>query len=263
MSGRGRLALLSAVAALVAAPTALAVRPSDEPPARLPLPTASQQQDELARLAALNHPIGCSGGNERVVALTFDDGPGIYTRRIIRVLRRFHARATFFVVGNRLQYWPSLPRQEARVGVVENHTWSHPLLPALPTFVQWLELSLTQRALTAATGRVPRLFRPPYEARSPETDRIARSLGLLDVLWTVDAGDSVRGASVRRVERTVIAGLRPGAIVLMHDLHHVTLSALPEVLRAAQRRHLQVVTVPELLALDPPAPDHHCPIGGD
>jgi peptidoglycan-N-acetylglucosamine deacetylase len=263
VSARGRLALVSAAVALAAAPPAFAVRPGENTPVRLPLPTVAQQTDELARLATLRHPIGCSGGNERVVALTFDDGPGIYTRRIIRVLRRFHARATFFVVGNRLQYWPSLPRQEAHVGVVENHTWSHPLLPALPPFLQWLELSLTQRALTASTQRAPQLFRPPYEARSPETDRIARSLGLLDVLWTVDAGDSVPGASVGKVERTAIAGLRPGAIVLMHDLHRVTLAALPEVLRAAQRRHLQVVTVPELFALDPPAPDHHCPIGAD
>jgi peptidoglycan-N-acetylglucosamine deacetylase len=263
VTARGRLALLAAVVALAAAPPALALRPREEPPLRLPLPTPAQQQDELSRLAALKQPIGCSGGNERVVALTFDDGPGIYTRRIIRLLRRFHARATFFVVGNRLQYWPSLPRQEARVGVVENHTWTHPLLPALPPFLQWLELSLTQRALASATGRAPGLFRPPYAARSPEADRIARSLGLLDVLWTVDAGDSVPGVTVRKVERTAIAGLRPGAIVLMHDIHRVTLAALPEVLRAAQRRHLQLVTVPELLALDPPAPDHHCPIGAD
>jgi peptidoglycan-N-acetylglucosamine deacetylase len=179
----------------------------------------------------------------------------------VRVLRRFHARATFFVVGNRLQYWPSLLRDELRVGDVGNHTWTHALLAGLSPWDQWLELSFTQAAVGTLLGRTPELFRPPYEVHTRETDRIARALGLVEVLWTVDAGDDVPGVKVGQVERAGIAGLRPGAIVLLHDIHRAAWQALPAILRAAERRRLQVVSVPELLALDPPAPGHRCPLG--
>jgi len=255
-----RVACLTAAAlaaSQLGAASARALRLPDEQP----FPSRAAQRAEVRTLIADGRAIGCGGGNVAAIALTFDDGPGIYTRRIIRVLRRYHAHATFFVVGNRLEYWPSLPAEERRVGTVGNHTWTHPWLTALPPWLQRFELALTQAVLGRMLGEPPQLFRPPYEAHTPTTDRIARSLGLLDVLWTVDAGDAVRGATVRSVSRTVIAGLRPGAIVLMHDIQPVALPALPLILQAARRLGLAVLSVPELLALDPPAPTHHCPIG--
>jgi peptidoglycan/xylan/chitin deacetylase (PgdA/CDA1 family) len=73
------------------------------------------------------------------------------------------------------------------------------------------------------------------------------------VLWSVDGGDSRPGATADSVARTVIGGLRPGAIVLMHDIHPAAVAALPRILRAIRRRRLRPVTVPELVALDPPS----------
>ena len=107
-------------------------------------------------------------------------------------------------------------------------------------------------------GRRPRLFRAPYEQHNARTDEVARSFGLVEVFWSVVSGDDRPKATARSVVRNVLAGLRPGAIVLMHDIHPWTVRAMPEILRAIRLRGLRAVSVPELLALDPPAAGQHC-----
>jgi peptidoglycan/xylan/chitin deacetylase (PgdA/CDA1 family) len=127
------------------------------------------------------------------------------------------------------------------------------VLPALPAGTVTTELASTSAAIRAHTGVATDLFRPPYGARSPAVDAIARRLGLLEVLWSVDSGDS-RGANYARIAQTVI-GLGPGAIVLMHENRGQTIRALKFfILPALRSRHIRLVTVPELLALDPPSP---------
>src|SRR2546426_5372340 len=85
----------------------------------------------VPRLIQAAQPVYCAGAHGRSVALTFDDGPSPYTLRLVRVLREEHARATFFVVGSRVALWPNSVRAAARVGVLGNHTWSHPHLRGL------------------------------------------------------------------------------------------------------------------------------------
>jgi peptidoglycan/xylan/chitin deacetylase (PgdA/CDA1 family) len=83
-------------------------------------------------------------------------------------------------------------------------------------------------------------------------DRVVRALGLLDVRWSVDSRDAL-GAGFSDATARVVAGLRPGAIVLMHDSHPWTADMAAAAISAAKRRHLKLVTVPELLFLDPPS----------
>ena len=195
----------------------------------------------------------CGGGRGRYVALTFDDGPGRYTQRVIGLLARAHARATFFVVGDRVRYWPGVVRTELNDHAVGNHTWDHTRLPGLGARATYAEVSRTQSELVRTTGVRPVLFRPPYELMTHTATRVTRGLGLAVVLWSVDSGDSAPGATPDAVARTVIAHLRPGAIVLMHDLRPASVHALPRILRAIRRLRLRAVTVPELVALDPPS----------
>jgi peptidoglycan-N-acetylglucosamine deacetylase len=223
------------------------------------VPRAWEQHRAVAQVLARGEAVYCGGGRGDAVALTFDDGPGPYTARILEVLRRNDAHATFFVVGNRLAYWPEAARDAAQLGGVGNHTWSHARLTAINPVLVWLELMRTQYAVGAELGWKPRLFRSPYAAHSAATDGVARKLGLLEVFWDVDARDDVPNARVGDIVRTVEQGLRPGAIVLLHDIHPWTLAALPKVLAAIRERGLRAVSVPELLALDPPAPAQHCP----
>ncbi len=250
---RGLAALL---ALLVAAPPAVAAR---LPGQTAVFPTHAAQRRAVAEALHAGRAIGCGGGRSDVIALTFDDGPGRYTAAVLRELRHASAHATFFVVGDRVAYWPKLPRAEARLGAVGNHTWSHPDLTRLPGWVVWLELLRGQYAVRDAVGVRSVLFRPPYERRSPAIDVTVRSLGLVDVLWDVDSHDDLPGATAASVLRNVERYLRPGAIVIMHDLHRATMRALPSILQAIALRGLRAVSVPELLALDPPAPHQRCP----
>jgi peptidoglycan-N-acetylglucosamine deacetylase len=172
---------------------------------------------------------------------------------VLRLLARARARATFFVVGQRAALRPDLVRAEARLGEVGNHTWSHPHLAGLARRDVVRELLRAQAAVVRATGVRPLLFRPPYDVETPAASAAARALGLADVRWSVDSGDSLPGATPATVTRIVELGLRPGAIVLLHETHAWTVAALPRILRAVHRRGLDPVTVPELVALDPPS----------
>jgi len=255
-----RAPLIVALASLALVPAALAAFPGPEP-LRLQWPRAWEQRRAITLALERGEPVYCGGGHGDAVALTFDDGPGPYTAQILELLRAADAHATFFVVGNRLEYWPEAVREEAQLGGVGNHTWSHPDLTRLPHWLVWLQLMRTQYAVDADLGWKPRLFRTPYASHSPATDAIVRRLGLVQVFWDVDARDDVPNARVSDIVRNVEQGLRPGAIILMHDIHPWTLAALPQVLAAIRNQGLRAVSVSELLALDPPARHQHCPYG--
>ncbi len=213
----------------------------------------------FGRLVQRADPVYCAFPRGHGFALTFDDGPGPYTAALAQVLRRGHARATFFVIGNRVETFRDGARAAARVGVLGNHTWSHPHLRGLSQEDARRELVATQLAVGRVAGTAPRLFRPPFEEATQADDLLARSLDLLDIRWNIDSGDSRAGATPAAVLRTVRAGLRPGAIVLMHDFHRWTPGVVRRVLRIAHRRGLHSVTIPELLRTQPPPLSGRCP----
>jgi peptidoglycan/xylan/chitin deacetylase (PgdA/CDA1 family) len=258
-----KAALIAALVLLAFTQAALAAyRPPE--PVRVPLPSSAEQSRAVARALASGAPVYCGGSRSNAVALTFDDGPGPYTEQIVGELRAAGAHATFFLVGNRLQYWPDAARAETQVGALGNHSWSHPILPQLHDWLVWLEVMRTQYAVAQDVGWRPRLFRVPYAEHTKDTDAIVRKLGLLEVFWDVDARDDVPNAKVAAVVRNVVRGLRPGAIVIMHDIHPWTAKALPRILAAIRARGLRAVSVPELLALDPPSGGcPYAPVSGD
>jgi peptidoglycan/xylan/chitin deacetylase (PgdA/CDA1 family) len=208
------------------------------------------ETSEVRRLIALGRPIYCAPRRGNEVALTFDDGPGPYTRLMLDKLRKHHVEATFFIVGRNVALAPALLRRERRAGAVGDHTYTHPLLTSLPAAAQEAQLASTQTAVARASGGPVFLFRPPYGAHDASTDRIARSRGLLEILWNVDSRDSL-GASYAQIERTVLAGLHPGSIILMHENHGQTVRAMLSIFAALQRRRLRAVSVPQLLSDDP------------
>ena len=214
--------------------------------------TRSGESSEVRRLVALGKPIYCAGSRGNEVALTFDDGPGPYTRLMLAKLRKHGVHATFFVVGRNIALDADATRQERALGAVGDHTFTHPLLTALPTDEAEAEIVRTQQALARSSGGPVFLFRPPYGGRSPSIDAIARAHGMLEVLWTVDSADAL-GANYAQIERNVIGGLRPGAIVLMHENHGQTVRAMLSIFAALQRKHLHAVSVPQLLSDDPPS----------
>jgi peptidoglycan-N-acetylglucosamine deacetylase len=215
------------------------------------LETAAQVA-AVRRLVAYGLPLFCGGTSKPMVALTFDDGPGVYTHFAIKKLRQYHLHATFFLVGKEIHAWPGWAEREEPYADFGDHTMTHPFLPALPQFEMVQEIAGAQALIERTVGEPVVLFRPPYEGRSAAIDHEVTSLGMLQVLWNVDSQDSL-GANYAGIEQNVIAGLHPGSIILMHENRGQTIRALPTIFAALARRHLEAVTVPQMVAEDPPS----------
>jgi peptidoglycan/xylan/chitin deacetylase (PgdA/CDA1 family) len=192
--------------------------------------------------------------SRHVVALTFDAGANdAAVPPILRTLRRFHVPATFFMTGHFAQYYPKVARRIAADGyLVGNHTATHTAMTQLSAGeVRW-EIVSAAEEITKVTGARPApLFRFPYGADNSRLIAAANKLGFVTVAWTVDTlgweGASA-GITVHEVISRVLAGLRPGEIVLMHvgsspDGSTLDARALPQVIRKLKARGYSFVTL--------------------
>jgi peptidoglycan/xylan/chitin deacetylase (PgdA/CDA1 family) len=188
-------------------------------------------------IAIASEPNDCTGH----VLLTFDDGPHPeFTPRIVDVLNRSSARATFFAVGQKVAEHPEVAAQIVAGGQrLENHTWDHPYLSTLSPDEVSEQLIRTNAAIEEATGITPSQWRPPYEEYSPESQAIAASLGLEMVLWDykTDTNDW-RGASPEEIRDVVLNNATDGSIVLMHDRIENTARAVPMILDGLHQKGL-------------------------
>jgi peptidoglycan/xylan/chitin deacetylase (PgdA/CDA1 family) len=207
---------------------------------------------EIRRLAKLGLPVYCAGPRGNAVAFTFDDGPGPYTYLALRKLTQAGERATFFVVGRSIDAFPHWIPRELKLAAIGDHSYTHPVLSSLPVASITSELERTKQRIKADAGIEPLLFRPPYGARNAAVDQVAKQLGLLEIVWNIDSADSL-GANYAGITRNVLAGLRPGSIILMHENRGQTIRALTTLLPELHRRHIRSVTLPELMAEDPPS----------
>jgi peptidoglycan-N-acetylglucosamine deacetylase len=220
------------------------------PPLVIPDHSLAARERRAIRLLLARHPVIAHGGRaRREVALTFDDGPGPYTARILRLLQRRHVPATFFVVGQMIGFFkPALEAERRARAAIGDHTVGHVELTAYGAAGQRAQIAPVARYLGA------RLFRPPYRLYDARTVRIARSLGLLTILWDVDSDDWAR-PGVPTIVGNVLGAVKPGSIVGMHDAggdRTQTLAALPSIITQLRCRGYRLVTVPRLLADDPP-----------
>lgn len=221
------------------------------------LPAATLASGDQAIDHALSYTPFVRAGTPRhlMIALTFDDGPSPYTPQIVNVLVRMHVPATFFVVGQQLRYFAAGLRDEIKHGfVIGDHTENHAPLSVLGEPLQYFQIHEAAVRISRLGAPFPRLFRPPYGYYDAETFAILRRLNMLMVMWSVDPRDWLR-PGVRTIVERVLQGARPGTIVELHDgggNRSETVAALPAIITALRRRHYEFVTVPELLAADPP-----------
>jgi peptidoglycan/xylan/chitin deacetylase (PgdA/CDA1 family) len=234
-------------------------------PARPASVLRAERQARLAR--AVGHVLSYSsfvarGGDERrEIALTFDDGPGPYTPKVLIALNRLHVKATFFVIGQQVPTFHLALLAESRGGhVIGDHTETHPHVGALAPAGQYREILLPSEQLAAYGVPRPVLFRPPYGSYDDATFTELKRLGMLMVLWTVDSQD-YRRPGVRQVVDRIVSGAKPGAIMLLHDGggdRSQTVAAIPRIVKRLRAKHYHLVTLPRLLADDPP-PDGRRP----
>lgn len=200
--------------------------------------------------------------HEKFIAFTFDDGPDDrQTLEILDILDQNQAKATFFVVGDRVKRFPEIVQLELAKGhEIGNHSFHHPSFHNITTSSIMSELSQTQQAVIEATGQRPVLFRPPGGHYNEKIVEATKNNGLQMILWSWHQ-DTLDWTSpgVYKIVRKVVNNARNGDIILMHDYVHnskQTAQALKIILPELKSRGYSFVTVSELLS-HKVTPDHH------
>jgi peptidoglycan/xylan/chitin deacetylase (PgdA/CDA1 family) len=186
------------------------------------------------------------------IAMTFDDGPhATNTPELLEMAAERHIKLTFFVLGECVVQNPDVLRREVAEGhEIGNHSWSHPNLARLSDEGLRTQLQRTEDMIGKTAGIKPKLMRPPYGELTKRQRILANhEFGYRVILWDVDPLDWKRpGSDV--VAQRIIAGARPGSIILSHDIHSPTIAAMPQVFDELLAKGFKFVTVSELLAMD-------------
>ena len=210
--------------------------------------------------------LGFDKQHEQMVALTFDDGPdGRWTPKILDILKRENAPATFFVIGENMEHRPDLVMREVREDQeVGSHTFTHPNIGQVPLPEAQLELNATQRLFETLTGRSLRLFRPPFLGDAdPSTPNevapllLAQNLGYVNVGLRIDPDDWQKPPANLIIQRVLDQlqnprGATPGRVILLHDAggdRQATVDALPGLIEALRKNHFKLVRVSDLVRM--------------
>ena len=183
--------------------------------------------------------------SRREIALTFDDGPDPeVTPRVLELLERFRAKASFFCIGEKAAAYPELVKEIARRGhSVENHSYHHHQAFAFFGISRLRrEVDAAQATVAAITGRPPVFFRAPAGFRSPLLDPVLAPRGLRYVSWTRRGFDAVSG-DPNRILRQLTRGLSAGDVLLLHDRAPVVLAVLPALLGQISAQGLKAVSL--------------------
>jgi peptidoglycan-N-acetylglucosamine deacetylase len=193
--------------------------------------------------------------NEKVVALTFDDGPHpTFTPEILSALRKHHVKATFFMIGQRMEQYPDIVKDVIADGnAIGNHTFTHPKNIEADSRAQVVrELNGCESVIEKMTGKPTHIFRPPKGLVDGTVVTTAEEEGYQTILWTVSA-DHHDAPTPQLMAARVLKRIRPGAIILAHDgtfpSRTKDVAATPLIIEELQKRGYRFVTVPELLEI--------------
>ncbi|GAB2845776.1 hypothetical protein GCM10022221_51390 [Actinocorallia aurea] len=247
------LAVLVALAACGEAPERQRTSAEAETPVLVqPMVYRQPDPDRRRGLGPDGLPDMCAQG--KCVALTFDDGPMDHTERLLEILARYNARATFFVVGQMVEEFPQLVQKEVAAGhEIANHSWNHSDLAGLSEEGVTAQIKQTQEAILRHSGYRSVLLRPPYGSSNARVAKVAASFGLPEIIWAVDPLDW-RDRNSSLIARRVLSETGPGDVVLLHDIHASTVDAVPKILEGLSAKGYRFVTVSRLfrgMALQP------------
>jgi peptidoglycan/xylan/chitin deacetylase (PgdA/CDA1 family) len=169
--------------------------------------------------------VGLEPGS-RTLALTYDDGPNDpWTLRLLDVLKRHSAKATFFMIGRFVEQKPDIARAVVAAGhELGIHTWDHPNLIFASSSEVRSQIERTQKVIFDTTGQRCTLMRPPFGARRPATLRAIRELALTPVMWNVTCYDW-KPTTPERIVAHVERQARGGDVILLHDGGYLKMGA--------------------------------------
>lgn len=185
---------------------------------------------------------------QKCVALTFDDGPGPYTDRLLKVLADNDAKATFFLIGNKVAADPAGARRIADAGMeIGSHTWEHPNMTAIPVEDIPAQFSKANAAIEAATGQRPTLVRTAGGLVDDQVLAEAGKQGLADINWDVIPFDWANDANLGASRQILMTQIKPGSVVLLHDTYSSTVDLVYQFIPVLKANGYHLVTVSQLL----------------
>ncbi|MCD0464311.1 polysaccharide deacetylase family protein [Flavobacterium sp. ENC] len=187
---------------------------------------------------------------EKKIALTFDDGPGLYTLEVLALLKKYNAKATFFCIGKNIESHPEIVKQIIEEGhLVGNHSYSHSkFFDFFNAVVITKELQKTDSLLEKFTPGKIKFFRPPYGVTTPSIRRALKITGHQVIGWNIrslDGGTKDQDLIFNRI----IKRISPGGIVLLHDTAAHSVLVLERFLQFLQQNNYKVISTEELLNL--------------
>ena len=184
----------------------------------------------------------------KCVALTFDDGPGPFDDRLLQILNDNDAKATFFLIGNKVAANPAGAKHIADAGMeIGSHTWEHPNMATIPPEDIASQFSRANDAITGATGRTPTLYRPAGGLSSEVVRETAARFGLAEILWDVIPFDWANDSNTAATRYMLMTHIKPGSVVLFHDTYSSTVDLVYQFIPVLKANRYRLVTVSELL----------------
>jgi peptidoglycan-N-acetylglucosamine deacetylase len=207
----------------------------------------AQDQAELERGLKFSKLLRGNPGKKQI-AITFDDGPHpAYTPQLLDILKKYNAKATFFVVGEMAEKAPELVKAEIAAGHnVGNHTYHHVNLTKVPEEDVAVEIKACGDVLKSITGKAPHLFRPPGGDYNKKVATVSEAEGYIMVLWTDDLGDYASPGD-KTIETRLLDRLSNGGIILIHDGIQQTIDVLPQILEYLKKKGYETVTIDEMM----------------
>lgn len=187
----------------------------------------------------------------KLIAITFDDGPTPETPKVLELLRKYDAKATFFCIGRQIEKYPDIFRQTIAEGhTVGNHTYSHsPKMGFWSRGEVLAELMKTNDIIWNVGGVKAKLYRPPYGVTFPNLAKAIKTTGHKVIGWNIRSLDAVI-TDEQHILKRITTRLKPGSIILLHDTSQKSINVLEQLLVILQRENYKPVSVDQLLKIN-------------
>lgn len=188
---------------------------------------------------------------EKIIALTFDDGPTVFTPRILAILEKNNVKATFFCIGRQIEKYPEILQETYLSGhLIGNHTYHHSSKNGFYSADKIVEeISSTNKIIEQKIGIKTKLFRPPFGVTNPHIAKALSKTKHHVIGWNIRSLDTVIVDENRLFDR-ISRQIKPGSIILMHDTSDKTANVLEQLFVFLQKENYKVVLLNELLKID-------------
>lgn len=214
----------------------------------------TEETTDIAEEAIAVETVSEIDAEKPMIALTFDDGPGKHTSRLLNAFAEHGGKGTFFVIGNMLdKHEETLKRMAAEGHEIAGHSWDHRQLTKISTEALTAQFMDTRAKIYKITGTDSQIMRPPYGSYNDQIKSVAANHGISLIHWSLDTLDwKYRDAD--HVYRYIMENVEDGDIILCHDIHGTTVDAMERVIPDLISQGYQLVTVTELLSYGNGAP---------